>query len=101
MDETTQLSSLTAEIYDAALDPSRWMRVLDQTAKFVGAFAAGVYVNRKCFDFGINPHYAQLYYDKYHRSDPRFRLYPVITVGEVFGASAAQSRAVFHDSQFF
>ena len=43
MRETERLSALIGDIYDAALDPALWVRVLEQAAKFVGGSAASLY----------------------------------------------------------
>ena len=42
MDESEQLSRLIAEIYDAALDRSLWLSVLEKTCGFVNGQTAGL-----------------------------------------------------------
>lgn len=44
MSAAESISSLIAEIYDAALDPSRWGSVLENSAKYVGGSEASLHV---------------------------------------------------------
>src|SRR5262245_29755114 len=87
MSETEQLSSLVGGIYDAALDPTVWPNVLAQSARFVDGLSAGLYFNNASsknaqvyYDDGdIEPHYRQLYLDKYVKLNP-------LTTGQVLAA---------------
>jgi DNA-binding CsgD family transcriptional regulator len=71
------LSALIADIYDAALDPSLWVDVLGKAARFVGGPAASLFAKSAAsktgsiaYDFGTDPHYRQLYFDRYIKIDP-------------------------------
>jgi DNA-binding CsgD family transcriptional regulator len=71
------LSDLIGEVYDAALDPSLWDGVLERAANFVGGTGAALFSKDAAaqqvdvrYDFGIDPHYKQLYFDKYVGLDP-------------------------------
>ena len=44
MDESERLSSLIAEIYDAALEPATWPRVLERSASFVHGIASALFM---------------------------------------------------------
>jgi DNA-binding CsgD family transcriptional regulator len=76
--DAEHLSALIGEIYDAALDPSLWSGVLGRARGFVGGCAAWIFskdATRKSLDIhfddgGIDPHYKQLYLDKYVKLDP-------------------------------
>src|SRR5262245_7260670 len=80
MDETERHSALIGDIYDAALDAALWPHVLVKVRGFVKGCAAGLIwkdavaknssANYLDIDSGIEPHYAQLYYDKYIKLDP-------------------------------
>ena len=78
MQEVSQVSSLIADIYDAAVDPALWADVLGKAGDFVGGSAAVLYskdATRKSaniyYDDGrIDPHYKQLYLDQYVKLDP-------------------------------
>ena len=43
MDEIGQLSILIGGVYDTALDPSSWVKVLEDAARFIGGSAAAVF----------------------------------------------------------
>jgi DNA-binding CsgD family transcriptional regulator/PAS domain-containing protein len=78
VDEAALLSLLIGDIYDAALDPSLWPGVLRKAAQFVGGSSATLFAkdaHRKHGqiyhdDGGIDPHYVQLYFEKYVKLDP-------------------------------
>ena len=71
-------SHLIGDIYDAALDPSLWIGTLAKARDFVRGAAAALYSkdaasrNGEVYydDGGIDPHYRQLYFDKYVQFDP-------------------------------
>ena len=84
MSEAEQLSTLIGEIYDAALDQTLWVGVLENTAHFVGGHAAGLFwkdaaskSGEAAYGYGIEPHYRQLYFEKYIKFDP-------LTIGQFF-----------------
>ena len=87
MDETEQLSGLIGDIYDAALDPALWADVLGRTKRFVGGQTATLAWKDAVAKRGhsyyddneIDPHYRQLYFDKYIKLDP-------CTTGQFFAA---------------
>lgn len=77
MDEVEQLSGLIGEIYDAALDPSLWNRLLPKTVDFVGGSGAGLFrkdvlskSGMAYYGSGIDPYYTKIYFEKYVRYDP-------------------------------
>jgi DNA-binding CsgD family transcriptional regulator/PAS domain-containing protein len=78
MVETELLGTLIGDIYDAALDPALWQDVLGSTKQFVGGQAASLAwkdaVAKRGHSFyddsEIDPHYRQLYFDKYIKLDP-------------------------------
>jgi DNA-binding CsgD family transcriptional regulator/PAS domain-containing protein len=78
MREFEQVSSLIADIYDAALDPARWADVLCDVRDFIGGSSAAVFskdasnksMNLYYHSGDIDPHYQQLYYDTYAKLDP-------------------------------
>ena len=84
MSEAEQLSALIGDIYDAALDSTLWVGVLENTARFVGGPAAGLFwkdaaakSGDAAYGYGIEPYYRQLYFEKYIKLDP-------LTVGHFF-----------------
>src|SRR5690242_11450614 len=84
MSEPEQLSAQIGEIYDAALDPTRWLGVLENTVRFIGGHAAGLFwkdaaskSGDAAYGYGIEPYYQQLYFEKYIKLDP-------LTIGQFF-----------------
>jgi DNA-binding CsgD family transcriptional regulator len=84
MSEAEQLSALIGDIYDASLDSALWVGVLENTARFVGGPAAGLFwkdaatkSGDAAYGYGIEPYYQQLYFEKYIKLDP-------LTVGHFF-----------------
>jgi DNA-binding CsgD family transcriptional regulator/PAS domain-containing protein len=76
MDEQ-RLSSITGDIYDAALDPTLWSHVLEEAAGFVGGAASALFMKdaiRKTHNtahaWGYDPDFTRIYVDKYSRFDP-------------------------------
>jgi DNA-binding CsgD family transcriptional regulator len=74
MGDERQPSALISEIYDAALDPSLWIDVLAKIVHFVGGSAAalctGSAAEKSVYDYGIDTHYRQLYFDHHINLDP-------------------------------
>jgi DNA-binding CsgD family transcriptional regulator len=77
MREVENLTCLIGGVYDAALDPRLWSDVLAKTAEFVGGSSAALFSKDATansgnvyYDAGIDPHFRQLYFDKYVKLDP-------------------------------
>lgn len=77
MHDIERVSELIGDIYDAALDPSLWVDVLEKTGQFVGGRAASLFskdvaskTGKYFYQYGLDPHYVQLYFDKYIKFDP-------------------------------
>ena len=77
MFDPEHVSSLIGDIYDAVVDQTLWIGALDKAARFVGAQAgvllwqnpASVSVDL-IHAFGIEPHYVDLYVERYAKLDP-------------------------------
>jgi len=78
MHESQRLSALIGDIYDAALDPALWVEVLRKTRAFIGGWSialswkdAVAKRGGSYFEEGNqDPHYQQLYFEKYIKLDP-------------------------------
>jgi len=77
MDQAKKLSELISEIYDAALEPSRWREVVGRAGRFVGGSAAAIFskdpLTGSCnvyYESAIDPYYRKLYCDEYVKLDP-------------------------------
>lgn len=90
MSDTEQVASLIGEIYDAALDPSRWTAVLRRARDVVGGSAAvvfsndagskGLHIYHHCG--GMDPYYRQLYFDQFEKLDPTTVVQVMSEIGE-------------------
>jgi DNA-binding CsgD family transcriptional regulator len=70
-------SALIAEIYDAAIDASLWQPALAKATKFIGGSSAALFSKDAAsgagniyHEFGTDPYYRQLYFEKYVKLDP-------------------------------
>jgi DNA-binding CsgD family transcriptional regulator/PAS domain-containing protein len=77
MFDPEQVSSLIGDIYDAVVDQALWVGALEKAAQFVGAQAAvllwqnPVSISVELIHaFGIEPHYVDLYVERYAKLDP-------------------------------
>jgi len=84
MEPFEDLSVLIGDIYDAAIDRSLWVGVLGKCAQFTAGSAAALFSKdaaRKSgnvvYDYGIDPKFRRLYFDKIASFDP-------LTVGHYF-----------------
>jgi DNA-binding CsgD family transcriptional regulator len=89
MHDQERLSALIADIYDAALDRSLWTDVVGNTLAFVGGSAGGLFskdaaskTGSSAYGYGIDPHYRQLYFDRYIKVDPTTTGHFFADVGE-------------------
>jgi DNA-binding CsgD family transcriptional regulator/PAS domain-containing protein len=72
-----QFSSLIGDIYDAVVDQTLWTGALDKAVQFVGAQAVVLLWQNLAstsveliYAFGIEPHYVDLYVERYVKLDP-------------------------------
>jgi DNA-binding CsgD family transcriptional regulator len=79
MSEMEQFSALVGDIYDASLDPALWPNVFEKACGYIGASAANLISQdtlRKTahthFSWGVDPHFSQLYHEKYCKLNPAF-----------------------------
>jgi DNA-binding CsgD family transcriptional regulator/PAS domain-containing protein len=78
MEDAEQILSLIGDVYDAAIDPALWTSVLGRAREFIGGSAAALFskdamrktLNVYYDDGGLDPHYKQLYFDRYAKLDP-------------------------------
>jgi DNA-binding CsgD family transcriptional regulator len=77
--ESIALSNLIGEIYDAAIDPTMWRRALASSCAFVGGSSAVLFWHDAAAErsealhlFNEDPHYTQLYFEKYMPMNPVF-----------------------------
>jgi DNA-binding CsgD family transcriptional regulator len=93
MQREQEIATLIGGIYDATLDPLLWPSVLKKAAAFVRGYSAALYSKDGTSDSGtvyyddggIDPHYKQLYFDKYVRLDPTTSAMQLAEIGEPMG----------------
>lgn len=105
---TGHVSSLIEDIYDAALDSSRWTATLEKTASFIDAFAVSIVTQDRVEEplryehsFGVDLDYQKIYEARYSRSDPRNALNFFSKVGVVFSTFSVLSPRDMRDTPFY
>ena len=108
MDDAVRLSALIGDIYDAALEPVLWTGVVEKAGRFVGGSGASIFsrdsvrrTGNAYYNFGTDPQYEQLYFEKYIKFDPLNAAYLTLAVGEVMSNSQAVAHAEFIESRFY
>jgi DNA-binding CsgD family transcriptional regulator len=102
------VSALIGDIYDAALDPSLWVPVLNKIRAFIGGTSAALFakdaIRRSLnvyYDDGcLDPHYKQLYFDKYAQLDPFTTGHVLAEVGEPLSTIDILSFEEFYETRF-
>ena len=108
MDPDETLLPLIGGIYDSALNPDTWNVILPRIGAFVGGSAGGLFAHDSSrrsgnvfYEFGTDPDFRRIYFEKYMTMDPMFGTYFVLDVGEVFSTSTIMSHAEFLQSRFY
>jgi DNA-binding CsgD family transcriptional regulator len=101
------LTRLIGHIYDAALDSTLWVGVLERIGEFVGGRAGGIVTKDSVTKagtphhcFGVDPHYVQLYADTHSRFDPVATL-PLFDVEQILSVPELMPYEEFCDGRFF
>jgi DNA-binding CsgD family transcriptional regulator/PAS domain-containing protein len=108
MGETVRMMTLIGDIYDAALDASKWSGALAGAARFVGGSAAAIHSNaiperisEIHFQYGIDASYQRLYVAEYARIDPSTRSQLAAGVGDIINFQPPTSNVEFKESRFY
>ena len=106
--ETTALSKLIGDIYDAALDPQLWPRALEGSCSFIGGSSAVLYWHDAAIErsatlhsFNDNLHYARLYFEKYIHMNPMFPAATFMELGRVHTSDDVVPRDEFVKTRFY
>jgi hypothetical protein len=108
MEEEEQgLTQLIGDIYDAALDSSRWVGVLAKIAKFVGGQAAGLLSKNSVsksgnihYQVGLDSCFVQFYSETYWKFDPVASLLDY-EVGQIVSIPELVSYEEFCSGRFY
>ena len=109
MQQVEQVSSLIADIYDAALDPTQWDDILCTARDFVGGAAAAVFskdASSKSLNVyyqcgGVDPHYQQLYVDQYAKLDPSTTVHVMAEIEQPISTADIMALDEFTNTRFY
>jgi DNA-binding CsgD family transcriptional regulator len=109
MREAEVVSALIGDIYDAALEPARWVDVLGKIRTFAVGAAAALYWKDAAGksggvdydDCGIDPYYRQLYFNKYIKLDPTTTGLYFTTIEEPIATADIMPYDEFLETRFF
>ena len=106
--ETEVFSDLIGAIYDTTLDRDLWPDVLRKSAEFVGGSAATIFSKNPTvgngsifYEFGTDPHYRQLYFDKYVKLDPATTGHYFADIGQPIATADLLPYGEFLETRFY
>ena len=108
MADADDVLDLVGDIYDAALDPSRWPEVVGRAGQFVGGQVASIFSKSPIAgggdvlcQSGIDPHYCQLYFDKYVKLDPATTGQYFAEIGQPIAVSDLMPQDELRQTRFY
>jgi DNA-binding CsgD family transcriptional regulator len=109
VDEAARLSAVIGNLYDAALDPALWSVVLAEARDFVGGSAAAIFAKDAAattltvfhHDGRVDPHYQQLYYERYMALDPSNTAHFFATVESPISTADYIDYGEFRQTRFY
>jgi DNA-binding CsgD family transcriptional regulator len=106
--QESALSQLIGDIYDAALAPALWPRVLERSCAFVGGHAANIHWHDAATEqaatfhlFNLDQHYHDLYIAKYAAMNPLFPAFTFLEPGSVHSIGDVVPMAEFVETDFY
>ena len=106
--ELIELSTVIADIYDAAIEPALWDHTLERICKYVGGYAAVLFWHDAATQnaqalhlFNDNPHYTKLYFEKYLPMDPFFPASSFVEAGVIHGSNQIVPQAELEQTRFY
>jgi DNA-binding CsgD family transcriptional regulator/PAS domain-containing protein len=107
-DSQIKLSHLIGQVYDAALDQSKWQDAIRNAADFVGGSGSALFTKDPAaqqgsvsYSVGIDPHYKQLYFEKYISLDPATRGHFLAEIDEPVAVVDLMPYGEFLESRFY
>jgi PAS domain-containing protein len=108
MAQEEQLPDLIGDIYDAALDSSLWSEVVGKAARFVGGSSAAIFSKSPIagsgdvhHEFGTDPYYRQLYFEKYVKLDPATAGHYFADIGHPIAVEDLMPYREFLETRFY
>jgi hypothetical protein len=106
--EVAALSAVICEIYDAAIDPSKWTTALEVACNFIGGYQALMFWQDAAtgnvatlHTYNDDPHYTRLYMEVYAPLNPVFPAAIFNDVGAVLSASDLVPPSEMQQTRFF
>ena len=107
-DDPQKLSDLIGEVYDTVLDHSLWEGVIERAAHFVRGTGAALFSKNVAiqegsvhYDFGIDPHYKRLYFEKYVTLDPATTGHFLAEIDQPVAIADLMSPVEFLETRFY
>jgi DNA-binding CsgD family transcriptional regulator len=101
------LSQLIGDIYDAALDSSLWVGILERATQFIGGTAAGIYwkditvQGESHHVYNVEPSSVDEYFNKYIHFDPSLTAQFFFKVGEIYNTTNVLPYSEFVETTFY
>ncbi len=106
--ELIELSTVIAEIYDAAINPSLWQQALAGICAYVGGQSGVLYWHdaagqrsEAVYLFNEDPHFTKLYFEKYIPMNPMFPAAAFVDEGVVSTSDDIMPRSEFIETRFY
>jgi DNA-binding CsgD family transcriptional regulator/PAS domain-containing protein len=107
-DDPQQVSDLVGAVYDTVLDQALWEGVIERVAHFVRGTGAALFSKNVAnqdgsahYVTGIDPHYTQLYFDKYVTLDPASGGHFLAEIDQPVAVADLMSQAEFLETRFY
>lgn len=108
LDDVESLSAIIGDIYDAALDPGIWPRVLLRTITYIGGRGGGLSLRDAVsmtgdinISVGVADSYMQSYVQEYVKIDPTTPRFFFFDIGDIIETEHMLSFEEFHATRFF
>ncbi len=105
---SAELSSVIADIYDAAIDPTLWQYALSRISNFVGGPSAVLFwhdvagtQSQAAHLYNDNPQWTALYFQKYVSMNPLFPAANFIDEGKAYTSTDVIPQQEFEESRFY
>jgi DNA-binding CsgD family transcriptional regulator len=106
--ELIELSTVIADIYDAAMESALWQQALASICAYVGGHSGVLYWHdaatlrsEALHLFNEDPHYTRLYFEKYLPMNPMFPAATFIDEGVVVATEDIVPRSEFNETRFY
>jgi DNA-binding CsgD family transcriptional regulator len=106
--ELIELSTVIAEIYDAAIQPALWQQALASICTYVGGYSGVLFwhdaasqSSQVLHTYNEDPKYTQLYFEKYLPMNPMFPAASFVDAGIVMNTEDIMPRSEFIETRFY